>query len=90
MQGHGETRKQREISPKWFIRKCFSTHVNAQKKQTDIRSGHGGLDRILGRNREEARGARSRKICISKQNAKKTNGGGNKKGKRASTNYITH
>ena len=64
-------------------------HDHGEKMQEDGMDDYGGLEGTMGRKREETRGERSEMDMYKQEKAKKTNGRGKKKGKRASRNYIT-
>ena len=65
-------------------------HDHGEKRQEVGMDDYGGLEGTMGRKREETRGDRSGMDIHKQEKAKKTNGSGKKKGKRASRNYITH
>ena len=63
---------------------------HGEKIQEVGMDGHGALEGTMGRKREETRGERSRMNTYKQEKTRKMNGGGKKKGKRASRNYVTH
>ena len=54
-------------------------HGHGEKMQEVGMDGHGGLEGIMGRKKEETRGARSRMNMSKQEKAKKMNGDGKKK-----------
>ena len=86
----GEKQKREEKMHKWLRKAILVMHDHGEKMQEVGVNSHGGLEGTMVRKREETRGERSRMNMYKQEKARKTNGGGKKKGKRASRNYTTH